>query len=300
MSYSLTIQRELPWGIFGEVAYVGNQGRHLLRQPDINQATFDALRANAALPTAQRASTNFLRPYKGYSAIRMRISDSNSNYNALQLYATKRKGDLVFTGSYTWSKVLTDSSGNGDNPEDPFNRTYNYGPASFDRRHILVGTYTYRIPFFHDANPIVKAVLGGWEFSGITRWQTGPYLTVTGTSSIGGRRADYLGGEVNVQGDDPIIRWFNTAAFTRPPDDRRGTAGVGQVVGPGRYFWDLSLRKQFAITERVRFQIQGDFFNAFNQTNLNNPTTDSNSGSYGRISSAAPARNIQIGMKLTF
>lgn len=300
MSYSLTIQRELPWGIFGEVAYVGNQGRHLLRQPDINQATFDALRANAALPTAQRASTNFLRPYKGYSAIRMRISDSNSNYNALQLYATKRKGDLMFTASYTWSKVLTDSSGNGDNPEDPFNRSYNYGPASFDRRHILVGTYTYRLPFFRDGNPVVKGVLGGWEFSGITRWQTGALLTATGTSSIGGRRADYVGGEINVQGPDPIVRWFNTAAFTRPPDDRRGTASVGQIEGPGRYFWDLSLRKQFAITERVRFQIQGDFFNAFNQTNLNNPTTDSNSGSYGRISSAAPARNIQIGMKLTF
>ena len=57
MSYSLSIQRELPWGVFGEIAYVGNQARHLLRQPDVNQPTFDALRANAALPTAQRAST---------------------------------------------------------------------------------------------------------------------------------------------------------------------------------------------------------------------------------------------------
>ena len=151
MSYSVTIQRELPSGIFGEIGYVGNQARHLLRQPDVNQPTFEALRANAALPAAQRASTNFLRPYKGYSAIRMRISDSNSNYNALQVYATKRKGDLTFTGSYTWSKVLSDSSGNGDNPEDPFNRGYSYGPTSFDRRHILVGTYTYMLPSFATA-----------------------------------------------------------------------------------------------------------------------------------------------------
>ncbi len=50
LSYSLSVQRELPHGILAEAAYVGNLGRHLIRQPDINQATFVALAANAALP----------------------------------------------------------------------------------------------------------------------------------------------------------------------------------------------------------------------------------------------------------
>jgi hypothetical protein len=298
MSYSLSVQRELPWGLFGEIAYVGNQGRHLLRQPDINQATFDALRANAALPEAQRASINFLRPFKGYSSIRMRLSDSNANYNALQLYAAKRKGDLTMTVSYTWSKSLADTSGNGDNPEDPFNRTFNYGPTSFDRRHIFVTTYTYRMPFFRKSNAFLQNTLGGWELSGITRWQTGQYLTPTGNSSIGGRRADATGQDV--KGPRTINEWFNTAAFVNPPNDRRGTAGVGVIEGPGRHLWDLSMRKQFSLTERFKLQFQADFFNAWNIVNLNNPELNANNVAFGAIDEAASARNIQLGLKLTF
>jgi hypothetical protein len=299
MSYSLSVQRELPWGIFGEIAYVGNQARHLLRQPDINQPTFDALRANADLPAAQRASTNALRPFKGYSAIRMRLSDSTANYSALQVYAAKRKGDLTMTVSYTWSKALADTSGNGDNPEDPFNRSFNYGPTSFDRRHIFVTTYTYHLPFFLKSNGLLKNTLGGWEVSGITRWQTGQNLTPTGNSSIGGRRADATGQDV--AGPRTLEAWFNAAAFVNPPNDRRGTAGIGVIEGPGRHLWDISMRKRFAITERVGLQFQGDFFNAWNIVNLNNPSLDANNrNTFGTINGSAPARRIQLGLKLTF
>jgi hypothetical protein len=70
MSYSLSVQRELPHGIFAEAAYVGNLGRHLIRQPDINQPTFEQLRAN--LPPGPNVNVNALRPFKGYTAIRMR------------------------------------------------------------------------------------------------------------------------------------------------------------------------------------------------------------------------------------
>jgi hypothetical protein len=316
MSYSLSVQRELPWGIFGEVAYVGNLGRHLLRQPDINQPTFEALTRNAALPAAQRASNNALRPYKGYSSIRMRLSDSNSNYNSFQAYATKRKGDLTMTASYTFGKALGDTSGNGDNPEDPFNRGFNYGPLSFDRRHIFSTTYTYRLPFFLKSNGFMRNTVGGWEVSGITRWQTGQYFTPTANTAIGTRRADYVGGEIELPSDErSIARWFNVNAFAPPPDGidpdtgvvlaRRGTAGVGIIEGPGRYSWDLALRKKFAITETVRAQFQADFFNAFNQvqlggdggSGLNANISDTNRAT---LSAVAPGRSIQLGLKVTF
>ena len=85
-NYSVGLQRELPWwGLFGEVSYVGNKGQQQLRLPDINQASFDDLRANAALPSSQRVSVNYLRPFKGYTNIRMRLSDAESTYNSLQL-----------------------------------------------------------------------------------------------------------------------------------------------------------------------------------------------------------------------
>ncbi len=109
-----------------------------------------------------------------------------------------------------------------------------------------------------------------------------------------------LGGEINVRGEDPLTQWFNRAAFDEAPNERRGTVGVGMIEGPGRYFWDISARKRFRVTERVGMQFQADFFNAFNQVLLNNPSTNVSAGDYGRINGAAPGRNIQLGLRLTF
>ena len=302
MNFSLGVQRELPRGFFVEATYVGNEGRHLIRQPDINQASFAALAANAALPAAQRLSVNALRPYKGFSQIRMRLSDANSNYNGLQLYAAKRKGNLELTASYTWSKTLTDTSGNGDDVDvgdDPFNRHTNYGPASFDRRHIFVTTYDYQIPFFSTLHGVGGAILSGWEISGITRYQSGGYFTVTGSTSIGTRRADYLGGPVLLSNPGPN-GWINPAAFATAPDGRRGTSGVGIVQGPNLQTWDFSMRKQFTITERVNLRFQADMFNAFNRANFRSPSTVVTSAGFGTIGSTGPARNIQFGLKLNF
>jgi hypothetical protein len=319
MNWSLSVQRELPLGIFGEVAYVSNLGRHLLRNPDINAPTFADLLANSLLPSAQRKATNALRPYKGFSVINFRVSDANSSYHALQLFGAKRKGDLSMTVSYTWSKSLADASGNGDGVDvgdEPFNRKANYGPTSFDRRHIFVSTYTYRLPFFRSWKGITGAVLSGWELSGITRFQTGPLLTVSGTTGIGGRRADYLGGEVNLPSSERTLdRWFNEEAFAPASETRPGTSGRGIIIGPGRNLWDLSMRKRFAVKEGIKLLIQADFFNAFNQTQFNAPNTSMpalvttagadprvniKTSSFGSISGAAPGRNVQLAMKLTF
>jgi hypothetical protein len=319
MNWSLSVQRELPFGIFGEAAYVSNLGRHLLRQPDINAPTFADLLANSLLPTAQRKSTNALRPYKGFSVINFRLSDANSSYHALQLYGAKRKGDLTMTASYTWSKSLADASGNGDGVDvgdEPFNRKANYGPTSFDRRHIFVTTYTYRIPFFHDWKGVGGAILSGWELSGITRFQTGPLLTVSGTTAIGSRRADYLGGDVNLPSSERTLeRWFNEEAFAPASETRPGTSGRGIIIGPGRDVWDLSMRKRFAVREGIKLLVQADFFNAFNHTLLNAPNTSMpallttagadprqniKTSSFGSISGAGAGRNIQLALKLTF
>ena len=162
------------------------------------------------------------------------------------------------------------------------------------------------MPYFRSLKGVGAAVLTGWELSGITHMQTGGYFTPTATTGIGSRRADYIGGEVELfsfqQGP---AAWFNTAAFTAPPESRLGNAGVGIIQGPGRHLWNLSARKLFDINEGIKMQFQADFFNAFNQTNLNDPgvafgSLTSPNRAFGTISGAAPGRNVQLGLKLTF
>jgi hypothetical protein len=307
-NWSLSFQRELRWGIFGEIGYVGSKGQNLLRQPDINQPSFDVLAANAALPAAQRANTNFLRPYKGYSIIQMRLSDADSSYHALQLYLSRRTGALRWTLSYTLGRAYDNASGNGDNPEDYQNKDYNWGPSDFDRTHILVGTWTWQLPFFRSEKGLGR-VLGGWEVSGIGRYQSGAPITVTATTSIGGRRADFAGGDPYLpdsQRVDPTtpgnVRWLDPAAFAAAPEGRRGNSKRGQFRGPGLHVWDVSLRKGFAVGGDVRLQIQADLFNIFNETNLRfgNQNLNLSGGAFGVLNTAAPPRNVQLAMRVTF
>ena len=306
-SYSLGVQREMPWGVLFEVSYVGNEQRHILRQPDINLPTFAQLQANAAL--AVPLPLNRLRAYQGYTSIRMYLSDSTANYNALQVYATKRKGDFMTTVSYTWSKTLADSSALGANPDNWRDRRYNYGVADFDRRHIFAATYVYDSPLFRRRGGFIGAALGGWELSGITRAQSGSPITILANSSLGnttvnGRRANRVPG-VSLA---PTVagQWFNPAAFANPSPTSPGTDGVGSFTGPYVFVTDLSLRKSFKLPrENMDLMFESDFFNVFNRANyslgsLGNATLTVGSGNFGSFGSASNPRNVQFGLRFNF
>src|SRR6266446_3471290 len=306
-SYSLGVQREMPWGVLLEASYVGNQQRHILRQPDINLPTFAQLQANAALPTP--LPLNRLRPYQGYLAIRMYLSDSTANYNALQLYATKRKGDFMATVSYTWSKTLADSSSLTANPDNWRDRRYNYGVADFDRRHVFAATYFYDSPLFRHRGGFVGTALGGWQISGITRVQSGPPITILataplGNTSVGGRRADRVAG-VSLAPTAPG-QFFNPLAFKNPSPISPGTSGVGTFTGPYAFVTDLSLRKYFKLPrESMGLMFESDFFNIFNRANyslgnLGNATLTFASNNFGSVGSASNPRNVQFGLKFNF
>ena len=298
---SLNVQRELPRGIFAEVSYVSNLGRHLLRQPNINQIPFDLNAANQALPSAQRATNATLVPYKGYSNITQYRSDSTSNYNAFQMYLNKRKGNVFFTAGYTYSKAFGDSSAQGENPENYLDRHYNYGPLSFDRRHAFIGTYVWSLPRLAQQNAFVRTAFGAWQLNGVIRLQSGQYYTVTGNTSIGARRADYVGGDILVTGSAQTINnWVNRSAFANAPDSRFGNSPVGNVEAPGLQTYNLSVSKTFQIRERLKMRYQADFFNAFNMANFTGLNTSLASTAFGTLPTAYPPRNIQMQLKLTF
>jgi len=302
-NFNLGVQRELGRGFFLDVTYAGNLGRHLIREPNINFPSFSLIAANYALPSASRPVQAAYNPYLGYNTINYYVSDSNSNYNSLQTYLTKRKGSLVMTFSYTWSHALADTPANFNSTTDNVefdNRHYNYGPTNYDRRHLLVSTYTYRIPLFSHRGGILGTAFGRWELSGLTRFQTGQYLTPTGSATGVTRRSSYLGLPVSIPNPGPN-KWFNTAAFANAPTAALGNAGVGTIEGPDWVQCDVSLRKVFVFRERWNLRFQADSFNVPNHTNFDNPNVSTSGGaSYGTVTAAEPPRNIQFGVRLTF
>jgi hypothetical protein len=306
LQYSIGVQRELPHGHFAEITYVGNKGRHLLWQPNINIPSFEAELANAQLP-AGRPVTNFLRPYKGYSNITQRRSDAFSDYNSVQMYLNKRRGDIRYSVSYTLGKTTGLGSGNGDNPlddegwrpTDNFDVSYFVGPTSFDRRHALVITPTYTPRYFKDRPNVLGYVLGGWEISGKIRWQSGQNLTATANTLIGVRRADYTGEEIGLD-DRTQQKWFNTAAFVAAPLDRRGNGKVGMIQGPQWRQADVSLRKRFRFGQNKNIELRADVFNVLNTVNLNNPNTQVDNSAYGTIASARIPRQSQFSLRFQF
>ena len=302
-NWSLSYQRELGRGLFGEVSYIGAKGLNLLRQPDINLPSLDAFAANAAGPNY---ATNYLRPYKGFTAIRMRLTDAESTYNALQVFLSKRQGDFYFTLNYTLSKSEDNGSGNGDTLAEGYeDLDYNWGLSDFDRRHAFVGTWTYRLPFFRNDTNLAAAILGGWEVSGLARFQSGSPLTVTFNSLAGTRRVDTTGQDAYASDKGDLtaantVSWLNPAAFAAAPNASKGTSDRGQFSGPGYQAWDISVRKAFRVYKDTKVQVQADFFNAFNQVSYNNPATNISNSGFGVITAAAPPRQVQLGVKFLF
>ncbi len=300
---SFGIQRQLPLKLFTEVDYVGTFGRHLLTEPDINQPSWSALAA-----AASTVNLNSIRPYKGYSVIQQFLSAGTSNYHALQARLERRAGRVMITASYTFSKNLSDASSDTTNDYNASNIRLMYGPAyssnagsSVDVRHSFVSTVIWNLPDLRRASRFVRYPLGGWQLSSIIHLQSGFYYTITGSTLLGTRVADYVGGSAVLTDPGPN-GWINPAAFAAAAQGRFGTSGAGNVEGPGMQIYNLSMTRFFNFRPdgKMNLRVRADFHNAFNNVNFQAPATTVTSSGFGTISSAYPARAIQLGMKFTF
>jgi hypothetical protein len=316
--WNFSIERQVSTNTVFEIAYVGTKGTDLLGEIDSNQPTLAERQAN---PTV---NVNAIRPYVGYSYMKDRVPRFDSNYNSLQISLNRRVANgLTFGLAYTWSKNLSDNPADRDAPiYDTYNFRLSYGPAAFNTPQIFVANYVYDLPFFRSQHGVIGHVLGGWELSGITRIQSGQSLTVTqssdpfnsadwpaGTPGVypGGigidpspisPRADLVPG-VSVNGPGTVNEFFNTAAFTNAIG-HFGTEGRGVFLGPGLDNWDMAAMKNIQFGERVRFQLRGEFFNAFNHVNFTSVSTNVNSSTFGRLTADYEPRIIQVGAKLNF
>jgi hypothetical protein len=311
-NWSFSVQRELTDNTRLSVAYVGSRGTHLDMVADINQPLpvqgydFDpriACTQSTPFPCNSRVSTDYVRPYQGWSSISNIIPVGSSIYHSLQLSFEKRYGHGLTLGSvYTWSKAISTSGGGGlgATPQNFYNLAAERGLAGFDRTHIWVTNYVYDIPLFQNLKGASGVLLKGWESSGIITIQSGFALDPGFTSATQGlaNRPDRLGG--SIEGPKTVDQWFNTGAFAAPAFGHFGNAARGDIRGPGQVQFDLGLFKNFALGERVKLQFRSEWFNAFNHTNFNAVDTRLGSGGFGQLTSSHNARNIQFALKLIF
>jgi hypothetical protein len=153
------------------------------------------------------------------------------------------------------------------------------------------------------APAVTNAILGDWQIDGIWNWRTGLPLTISSPAcancSMGGdrqTRADLVPGVSPSVANPSAALWFNPASFV-PQATPYGTVGRDTIWGPGLQTWDLGFGKNFALSEQRYFQFRGELFNAFNQVNLNPPTSTAGSAGFGTITSALSGRNVQLGLK---
>ncbi|MBS1801290.1 MAG: TonB-dependent receptor [Acidobacteria bacterium] len=311
--YSFGLQRQVTRTVLLEMNYVGSVSHHQLRQPNVNFADLNAVVANANSSTPY-SSTAIFSPYKGFAAINSNRFDSNYNYNALQVFASKRAGFVTSTLAYTWSKALGDSNGNNQTLENWSSNGYNYGYLVNDRRHAFVASFVIQAPEFKGQNLLVREAIGGWQVSGVARLQSGAYYNVQVNSlvNLGSVRPDYVQGARIYNPHAGTCGYLNNGSGTGCNDStkpfvavpktqaRFGNAPYGAILGPGLAQTDATLSKFFPVTERVRVKVQADAFNILNRTNFNGLNLTASNSNFGTISSAFPPRQLQLGVKVLF
>jgi len=333
--YNFGIQRRLGQEFSIEADYQGSTGHKLLLNIDQNEpfvTVADPTRRGSQAPNVQ------LFPYQTLATISMGKNIANSNYNGLILTGKYqgRRG-MFFQASYTYGKSIDNSSswsvptGQPGGVADSRNLRLERGPSNFDIRHRAVITYVLDLPvgpghrFLGWDNLLSRELIGGWQVSGITTFQSGaPFTVFNGSLDFSGfnqfyDRPDVVGTGKLVQDNRNPDAAFSKSFFSgTPPTGRVGTSGRDQYYGPGLANYDFSAAKNFPLgSERLRLQFRGDLFNIFNHTNFSNPVSNQSNSTFGQItstvgSSVATAvgttaglvgggpRVIQLALRLTF
>jgi Carboxypeptidase regulatory-like domain len=329
--WNVTIQRELPWRVAIEAAYVGTAGHELqtnsesglsLNQLDpsyqalgsaLNQLVpnpFYGVVTTGVLVAQQVSRAQLLRPYPQFTdIIPLQNTGATSIYHALQVSVNRRmSGGLMLEGSYVWSKAEEE----GETHQNSYDVAASRSVASYDIPHRLVMSALYELPFgrgrrFGASVPVlVDAVLGGWQVNGILTIQSGTPLTISASNTAGlfnpVTRANWNGQDPRLDGpgEDRLQRWFDTSAFSQPPAFTFGNAGATFPLlrtDTVRNF-DFSMFKLFALPMGMRLQARIEVFNALNRVQFGSPNTSVTSSSFGVVTSQANTpRQLQFGLK---
>jgi hypothetical protein len=311
LSYTASVQQELPFNTVMTVAYVGSQGRNLFLRSWTNGIVGVTQNATTGVASA------VLEMGSRFGQLDYKTSGGTDHYDSMQTSVQRRfsKG-LTIGGQCTWAHSLGNTGGSNEaqTAQNPFNFEYDRGNNGFDVRHSMNATALYELPFgrgrrhMTDAHPLAQAILGGWQVGGVLNARTGLPIDVTlarndlayvvnSTGQLvnnpiveGGQvvttaviNNPYGGAFRNnrrpsvIAGVNPYLstgdRRFilNPAAFTIPQAGEYGNLGRWALHGPSLSQFDLTLQKRFALNERMNIEFRSEFYNLFNRANFANP-----------------------------
>ena len=285
-NYDFMVQHDVGQGFVAQVGYTGSEGHHL----------FDKYTVNLINPATGKV------PLPAFGSFGLKANDGNDNFNALQANVRRRfLHGLLFQANYMWSHGIADAStGSGTSVafQDMGCRACDRSNSPIDVRHTFTTDGVWELPFGHGkrylSTGLASQILGGWSLSGLATARTGTPINITisrkaaalpdgNTSS---QRPSYAAGQSIYAANQQIpIVWFNPAAFSTPANGTWGNLGRYTGRGPNNYEIDSGLQKGFRMTERLGIKFRASAFNLLNNPQWANPSGNSSSSNFGKITS---------------
>jgi hypothetical protein len=337
-NWSVGLRREIGWGTSVDATYAGSAGRNLEMYYNLNPvpdgAKFDPANHDpgSTSPTAVLPD-NFLRPYYGLGAIRVRGNSGTSDYPAAVQVNRRYTHGVRFGGAYTLARAR------GLADEDPGNlsitlnrpRSFFYGELAQSNRQSLVSNYSWDLSQERFANAVLHQALDGWQISGENAFVSGDWAPVVLTTSD---NFDFTGGDGGTGGDlggglrsvvpvmtcdpmaktgSPLTGWFDTSCFARPSGrGDYGNAPRNAVRKPGIDNWNLALFKNFRLGGRRALQYRLEAYNVLNSVQFQDvdrtarfdPTGAQINANFGTAigiaSPTRPPRTLQMSLRFNF
>lgn len=335
--WNLTVQHQFGGNTTLQIGYVGQVAYHLMVPFSYGQLLAQPSTACSTppctAPSPYFAANETLAGIIGDANVSGTQSNGRMTYNALQAVLQKTMSNgLQYQVSYTYAKCMSNNTGyygtwsnaRASSTASPYwQNVYDpkaeWAPCYYDEANNLTAYAIYELPigtgkrFGNGMNKTVNTVVGGWSVSPLLTLHTGFPLALytnasdptntgsrglrpdcNGTNTVWGRR-----NATAAQGGG--FAWFDPSNYS-DPTTTFGTCApqLGGLRGPGYYNWDISLQKNFQLTERFKLQFRSEFLNAFNRVNLAVPNTTVATTTTGVIQASQPAREIQFALKLYY
>ncbi|MGH9842772.1 MAG: carboxypeptidase-like regulatory domain-containing protein [Blastocatellia bacterium] len=329
LQYNLQIEREIYDDFLVNLAYVGSRGIKLTRFRTPNGGpnsvtlpidplglTPSPILAIALAPLSDIANNKPSRPNPNLGAYTIFDSSAASNYHSMQLAVTKRFSQgYQFGAAYTWSHAIDDVSDVFDVagafalPQDDRNLLAERASANFDIRHRFALSSIGNLPFlarYNDAKGAKGALLGGWQYSSFTTYQTGQPFTVNSSFDVNmdgnlTDRIDTLNGLAIIDSRQQKLALNTNPVNLLAAPGANGRVGRNFFRASGVVRTDASLMKNFAVRDGQFVVFCVEAFNIANRTHFAIPVRVLESPSFGKsVDTSIGSRQVQFALKYVF